>query len=646
MDDLIRTFLELLNETLSAAIVIVAASMLLYNVTRNLRNRVARTSGAVLACVTVVYISEVLITLGPGIGTFELLLRLKWVGLAFIPAAMFHLSDALLATTGLPSRGRRRLVVRILYAVGAGFMLLAAFTDLLVTGVAVDNRISLEMAPFFGLYLAYFILINAIAFNNVRRAQQRCLLRSTERRMTYLLAAIPLPIIGIFPYSVLLEPGDEFTIFALVLVNLANLMMVFTLVFLSYPLSFFGSQVPDRVVKAELMRFMLRGPATGLLALVMILFAGPTIQLLGMPGDAFMPFAVVAVILLWQWVVALALPWLERVLIYHNEDDEQLVKLQNLGDRLLTRSDLVQLIEANLEAICDYLRIQRAFVVALANDRPELVKAVGRAEMSDDALQDEIPRLALELAHDETNWTRWEAYRLMPLYSRRIGGDEDTLIGMIGVENREDAPLTDDDKALLVGLIRRTARTLDDILLQGEVYAALEGLLPQFTLTRERAAEVEYRPGRTPRSATEISLPDREQVIEQVRAALRHYYGGPGMSSSRLLEFQVVHDALPENEDNPVRALRTVLLKAIENQSPDGTRDLKSPEWTLYNILHLRFIEQRKVRETAARLYMSEANLYRKQNVAIEAVADTLLKMEYEALNGNETVAPRSDLGG
>ncbi|MFW5749109.1 MAG: hypothetical protein ACOCYT_05795, partial [Chloroflexota bacterium] len=73
---------------------------------------------------------------------------------------------------------------------------------------------------------------------------------------------------------------------------------------------------------------------------------------------------------------------------------------------------------------------------------------------------------------------------------------------------------------------------------------------------------------------------------------------------------------------------------AIDKQCPEGERDMKSPEWTLYNILTLRFIEKRKVRETARRLYMSEANLYRKQNVAIEAVADVILEMERDIING------------
>jgi hypothetical protein len=53
-------------------------------------------------------------------------------------------------------------------------------------------------------------------------------------------------------------------------------------------------------------------------------------------------------------------------------------------------------------------------------------------------------------------------------------------------------------------------------------------------------------------------------------------------------------------------------------------------EWILYNILEMKFMEGRKVREIAMRLAMSEADLYRKQRVAIEAVANAILAMEQE----------------
>ena len=60
---------------------------------------------------------------------------------------------------------------------------------------------------------------------------------------------------------------------------------------------------------------------------------------------------------------------------------------------------------------------------------------------------------------------------------------------------------------------------------------------------------------------------------------------------------------------------------------PEGDRRFTS-EWILYNILEMKFIEGRKVREVAGRLAMSEADLYRKEGVAVEPVARAILEME------------------
>jgi hypothetical protein len=45
----------------------------------------------------------------------------------------------------------------------------------------------------------------------------------------------------------------------------------------------------------------------------------------------------------------------------------------------------------------------------------------------------------------------------------------------------------------------------------------------------------------------------------------------------------------------------------------------------------MKSVEGRKVREVALRLAMSEADLYRKQRIAVEAVAKSIVEMEVEA---------------
>ena len=57
----------------------------------------------------------------------------------------------------------------------------------------------------------------------------------------------------------------------------------------------------------------------------------------------------------------------------------------------------------------------------------------------------------------------------------------------------------------------------------------------------------------------------------------------------------------------------------------------------IYNVIDLRYIKKQRVREVANRLYMSDANLYRKQNLAIEAVADTILRLEADVLSDENT---------
>lgn len=649
MESKLLEILQLVNETLASAIVIVAASMLLYNLTRNLRDRVARTSSVLLGTVTIAYVADALIALNPSPAMHVAILRFQWIGIAFMPVAMLHLSDALLATTGLPSRGRRRRIIRILYLISAGFLLLAAFNEQLVVPMAIfspfesdRSTMSLRAGPLFLVYVLYFVIVTLVAFLNVGRARRRCLTRSTRRRMAYLQFALLTPAIGIFPFSLLLGFGQEFTIIGLVMVNLANVFVILMLAFLAYPLAFFGSRVPDRVVKSDLLRFFLRGPVTGVLALVTILATDTGSRILGIPSGDFMPFAVVMVVLLWQWFVALALPFLEKWLIYRGEDSEALLNVQRLSDRLLTRTDLIQLLEATLSAACDYLRVSSAFAAQNTEGDPELIAVVGAARPAPQALAAESEQLRAIYASngsEEPDIIQWNNWWLIGLYSRRPGAGSTRWVGMMGVQARaNNVNLNSDERKELTTFARRAADALDDLLLHADIVSALEGLLPQSHITAANRGAIDYSPPRQP--LREPIEDDPAQFNEQVRAALRHYWGGPGLTSSRLLEIQVVQDALPENEQNPVNALRAVLVRAIEAQRPPGERKLHSPEWTLYNILEMRFLKGVKVKEVGLKLAMSDADLYRKQRLAIDAVADTLLEMEHTARSAHALERP------
>lgn len=647
LESILAPVLQTSNEILTATIVIMAASLLLYNLTRNLRNRVARSSAAVLACVTLTYVFDVFISLEPIPGIEEIALRMQWIGIAFIPAALFHLSDTLLDTTGLPSRGRRRRVVRILYAISGAFLLAATLTDILVIPVYQPGGVSLSAGWFFPIFVLYFLIASIATFLFLDRARRRALSRSSQRRMAYLQSAILTPALGIFPFGVLLDPADIFSLNVLLIVNIANIVVILMLILLSYPLSFFGSDKPDRVVKVELLRFLLRGPGTGMLAVATIILTTQASRIFGLPGTDFMPFAVVAVVLLWEWIVALSLPWLEKTLIYANDDEDQIAKLQDLSDRILTHSDLLRLIEATLEATCDYLRVPVAFVASHDGTQLETVRQVGHGfdEAQLEAHQVDLLKVVKTLSLSDRDhlplFVTWNHYQVTPLYSSRnnSNGTGPTLIGVMGIKS-DNLPDGEDEQVMLNRFVERAEQTLDDLALQTEIFAALEGLLPQISTTRTRADYIEYRPGRNRPGVGTINapLPAREEVYEQVRAALRQYWGGPGITRSRLMELQVVQEEA-HNTGNPTQALRNVLLRAIERLKPDGERSMFSVEWTVFNILDLRFIEGKKVKDVVQRMSMSDADFYRKQRVAIQAVADTILAMERESTQGIDTMS-------
>lgn len=639
--DLLHGALELINETLTTTIVIIAASILLYNLSRRLHDRVTRAASFVLGLVVVAYVADVFVSLDPGENDYvEAYLRLQWIGIAYIPAALFHLSDALLETTGRPSRGRRRLVIRVSYAISTVFLALALFTDAVVTNPALGDMPRMRPAAGFAVYTAYLLVVGTASVVNVARARARCLTRYTRRRMTYLLTVFLTPVYGTFPYSLFFgRLGDEQTTLLLIILNISNLVIMLMLIFMAYPLSFFGTQQPDRVVKSHLLEFMLRGPLTGTAVLAVILFVPRTTNLLGIDGDAFMPFAAVAVLLFLQWSITLLLPVLTRWLIYA-EDQTQARTIERLNERLLTQADASQLLESILAAICDSLRVPTAFVAEVNPSGARLVQVVGSLAPSHDVLESsDLPSLVNGSADEETGLQPidgmfvWHSYWLVPLRAGAAGPDgaDTPLLGILGVWARAPQPnLDEEERPAFFRLAGQAARVLEEMQRQAEVFLVLEGLASQMDRVQKlhgvsRFGHLSDEPEPYPSSA----LLAQEAFSDLVKDALRDYWGGPKLTDSELLKLRVVwHEMAQANDSNPVRALRAVLARAIENLKPEGQRSLTTTEWVLYNILEMRFLQGRKVRDVALRLAMSESDLYRKQRIAIEEVAHEIAEME------------------
>jgi len=648
-----------LNEAITATTVIIAASLMFYNLSHGWNNRVVRASSIVLACVIVVYLGDVFLALGRDNpkAHIEAWLRFEWLGIGLIPAALFHLSDALLETTGLTSRGRRIRVMRILYLFGSMFAIVAIATDSIGVGpVPFDptNPLpTLRPGPLWLLYLIYFAIVLAISFNNVLRARRRCLTRVTHRRMTYLLLTFLMPAIGIFPYALVVAPLQDHQFLTISLIDVGSVGIALMLAFMAYPLAFFGQNRPDRVIKADLLRFFLHGPLTGAVVLAVILFLPGVMAALAFPGSDFLPFVAVAAVLIVQWGIAIVLPYLDRLLIYVGDQDQSL-QLQRLSDRLLTAADARQQLEAILAALCDYLRVSSAFVVSFGAEGAKLESEVGSLRPATTWLASpEFQALADAASPPPDGYQvygdllAWQSFWLIRLRSPRpasieAGLDMDVdpisaprLVGLLGLWARSPQPdLSTDEHATVDALISRTARVLDNMQLQAGVFAALRGLVPTLNAGGQLSGAARY--GDVPAlvessKAAALDTPVTPSALaDLIHDALRDYWGGPNLTASPLLELQVVRQALTGNDNNPANALRAVLTHAIESLRPEGI-PRKTPDWTLYNVLHMRFVQGQKVAEVADSLAMSNANIHRKQRVAIEQVAARLAAMEQDA---------------
>jgi hypothetical protein len=197
---------------------------------------------------------------------------------------------------------------------------------------------------------------------------------------------------------------------------------------------------------------------------------------------------------------------------------------------------------------------------------------------------------------------------------------------LLGVARRSDQPLDIDQRDALWLLAERAALALEDRQMQGQLFRSLEDLQPRVDMLQRLRAFSRY----DSRANLLIEeLPPESDLANWVKDALTHYWGGPKLTQSPLIKLQVVQELAGEYEGNSANALRALLRKAVDQVKPEGERRFTS-EWILFNILEMKFIEGRKVREVASRLAMSEADLYRKQRVAVEAVARAILEMESE----------------
>ncbi|MGI6739995.1 MAG: histidine kinase N-terminal 7TM domain-containing protein [Brevefilum sp.] len=618
--------IKTISQILSAGVAITAFSLFLFSLAYNLRERVVRAFILILFCVTIVFIGESIAGVSEQPAIIQAMLRLKWVGIVLLPATYLHFADSLLTLTGRPSRGRRKWTVRLVYVFSV-FLILLIPTNILV-GPYVETSLPaphLQRTAATTLFAIYYVGVMLVSGSILYRAFQRTVTKTGHRRMVYLLTGATAAAIAIYPY--LLFGSGLFkkipTLFW-ILVSVGNLGVTAFLVIMAYVVAFFGVTWPDRVVKSRLFKWFLRGPFTASAALAITTIVRRLGLIWEQEYNAFVPISMVGMVILMEYIITLLAPYWERFLFY-GRDRKDITVIQSLGDHLLTRSDLSQFLEIVTATICDLLQVKGAFIAMMDGHGLEMLTTAGDdSAFKEIETSDEVLRISIENGVDRyEEMFFWNGHLLIPvIYDDPQNGE--MILGLCGFPWEETKEMEEEHVQSLNLLTYRVGVALRDWRLQQQVISAVENLHPQVALIQQLRAASSYN--KTSVLMDEAHLPE-EDFVDWVRDALSHYWGGPKLSESPLLGLRIVQKTVESYEGSPTNALRDILKSAIDQIKPQGERRFTA-EWILYNILELKFVEGRKVRDVANRLAMSEADLYRKQRVALEAVSREIITME------------------
>ena len=623
--------LETLNQILYAAVAITAIALLMYTSGFNLRDRIVQTFALILLCVVMIYTGETVAAVSNKPEYIQLWLQLKWIGLMMLPAVYLHFSDALLTVSGRPSRGRRTTFVWVTYLItGAAAILI--FFGVTIGELAPDKTPMFflernQITFFFGLF---YLVVMAMVSYNLIRAMIRTATKTGLRRMIYLLAGAAAiafsSIIFLFHGNNWFANHPHWFWFLSIL---ASSVAIFFMVVMTYTVSFFGLLWTDRQIKSRLFRWLLRGPFTAAVVLGLTTVARRYGELQGDSYIYFVPIVMVGGTLLLQYAINIFSPYIEKSFFW-GDDRDDLETIQSLQDRMLTNRDLIQFLETTAALISDRLPVSGGFIALLEGEKVTRSVSTGDQKAIENYLVDEnFIKEAQENLVDQDGLIEWQGLFLVPLEYRFEDGTS-KLLGLGGFVKNNLREIEEDDREAVLQLAERATLAIKDHTIQKQVIESLSALQTEVDYLQNIRATSSFNVDKL----TNIEQPELpEGMSTWVKDALTHYWGGPKLTNNPLMQLKVV-EAESENLDgNRTNALRAVLTQAIEMIKPSGERKFTS-EWLLYNILELKFLQGKKVREVARKLAVSEADLYRKQKIAIESVAQKIAVLEANA-NGN-----------
>lgn len=631
--------LETLNQILYAAVAITAIALLMYTTGFNLRDRIVQTFALILLCVVMIYSGETVAAVSNKPEFIQFWLQVKWVGLVMLPAVYFHFSDALLTVSGRPSRGRRKTLVWLAYLI-TGATAILIFFGVTIGGVTSEKAPMFYLARnqitfFFGIF---YIVVMAMVSYNLIRAMIRTATKTGLRRMIYMLAGAAAIA---FSSIIFLFHGNNwfsfrphwFWFFSI----LASSVTIFFMVVMTYTVSFFGLLWTDRQIKSRLLRWLLRGPFTAAVVLGLTTIARRYGELQGDPYIYYVPIVMVGGTLLLQYAISLFSPYIEKSFFW-GDDRADLETIQSLQDRMLTNRDLYQFLETTAALISDRLPVSGGFIALLEGDKVTRSVSTGDQKAIENYLIDEkFIKEAQESLLDQDGLIEWQGLFLVPLEYRFEDGTS-KLLGLGGFVKSDTREIEAEDRKAVLQLSERATLAIKDHAIQKQVIESLSALQTEVDYLQNIRAASSFIVDKL----TNIEQPELpEGMASWVKDALTHYWGGPKLTNNPLMQLKVVEEESEHQDGNRTNALRSVLTEAIEMIKPSGERKFTS-EWLLYNILELKFLQGKKVREVARKLAVSEADLYRKQKIAIESVAQKIAVMEASANgNGNHPKPPQ-----
>ncbi|MGB4596010.1 MAG: histidine kinase N-terminal 7TM domain-containing protein [Anaerolineaceae bacterium] len=633
----ISSVLEATNQILNAGVAITSISLMLYAFGFNFRDKMARAFALILLCVTFVYTCETIANITTDLAVKQFWLQLKWVALVMLPAAYLYFSHALLTLTGQPSRGRRSTMVVLVFIISFVLAVLIFFGitvgELAAKPAPMPYLERTQVTLFFGIY---YIVVMLMSSYNLGRVIIRSTTSTSGRRLMYLFAGAAAPAITaiIFMFhgnTFFARNPDLFWIFSIVGATVTD----FFIILMAYVVSFFGVTWTDRAIKSRLFRWLLRGPFVAGAVLGLTTIVRRYGESLGDPYSPYVPIVMIASILLLEYGITLAAPGIENVLFF-GDDREDLSVIRALENRMLTRKDLNQFLETVAASICDRLQASGTFIAVLKNGVVDYVINAGMKQALHDLPLDlDLTDQVRHSVPDKNGFFRWGNTCILPLQVLTENGQV-ILLGLCGFSVDEAKQLEDEQLEAVHTLADRASTAMKDRLLQKQAIDSIAAIQSEVEYIQQLRGQSGY-------STNQIFEPTKTEVdprmIDAVKDALTHYWGGPKFTNNPLLSLDVVKAESVAHDGNQVNGLRSVLKNAIERTKPEGERKYTG-DWLLYNILDMKFLQGKKVREVARKLSVSEADLYRKQRVALENVTVIIQQMEGEHNHSSDDQAP------